>query len=99
MISLDPGKYQLSVQCCKNNDKYSSEVSEIKEYEYFKKLETPSVKKSSTGLVWEPVKNAKEYWVYYGAGQNDYIRISAGFAGNVTFNYGEYFDEKNKYIN
>lgn len=93
MLSLTPGKYQISVKCCKKNDKYSSEVSDTKEYEYFKKLETPVVQKNENGLVWQPVKNAKEYWVYYGAGQKDYVVVPSGFAGNVIFNYSENFGD------
>ena len=62
-----PGKYYIWARYISNNYQFSSEESTKITYDYYETLDTPvaSLSQDESQIIFNPIKNAKEYKIYY----------------------------------
>lgn len=83
-----PGKYFISAKVIAKEQRLSSEMSQVYEYEYYVQLEAPTISLDENTLIWEPIINATAYDVYYKVTENgEFLKqqVLANGLNNLSF--------------
>ena len=72
---LEVGKYQVSVCYLGEVEGGNSDFSEPINWQYFKYLDTPTLKIEGSSIVWDKVDGADYYMVYFSASSLDSIKV------------------------